>query len=416
MFQDFAKRKFNDYLALLEFPAGRMSFNNLQNSSLPPFIISFIEYYTPNKNIPLEKKVFEDILNKAIVFNINYVIKPKNTILKFLFGDLETRPVGFIRGRLSYFQFYGYYTSQIEDFIDVNSLEVVSYNQIEHLISEVNKKIFEEISAPGSNAHRMNLVKLLYYFFHDLGDNNPINIKLPRKILSVYFGDKGYEEIKKRVDGFFSDEIFIQEAIELMDPRSVRSQKELADTGVSDDQFKDIMIKAKTRLIDKESLNKEVEKILLPLEHLPAEIPDINISIIRERESKLPDLEKSRLVVNEDIYSDDLMFAAHFDNLTLPVQLTEEEKNSRLIDDLFCEKTYRKRILKAIFGRNESNFRECVTAIVRKQNWPEASALIEEYFNKFSVNYFSEEAVKFVDILHSYYANGSRGTKESKAV
>lgn len=416
MFQDFAKRKFDDYLALLEFPAGRISFDNLKNSSLPPFIISFIEYYIPNRNIPLDKKDFEEILNKAIVFNINYIIKPKNTILKFLFGDLETRPVRFIEERLCYFQFYGYYTSQIEDFININSLEVVSFNQIEHLLSEVNRKIYEEISVPGSNAHRMNLVKLLYYFFHDLGDNNPINIKLPRKILSVYFRDKGYEDIRKRIDGFFSDEIFIQEAIELMDPRSVRSAKELTDFGVSDDQIKDIISKAKTRLINKESLNKEVEKILLPLEQLPEELPDISIEIIRERESKNPEIKKSRLIVSEEIYSDDLMFAAQFNELTLPVEPTDEEKKTGLLDDLFCEKTYRKKILKVIFNRDEAGFRNTVSAILEKRNWIEASGMIEECFNKFKVNYFSEEAVKFVDILHNHFAAESKSTKESKAV
>src|SRR5688572_24349807 len=179
MFQDFAKKKFVDYLALLEFPAGRISFNQLRSSTLPPFIISFFEYYVPKQNVPLDKRDFEEILNKAIIFNINYIIKPKNTILKFLFGDVETRPDHFIRARLKYFQFYGYYITQVTDFININSLEVISSNQIEHLINDVNQKLYEEISAAGSDSQRMNLVKLLYYFFHDLGDNNPINIKIP---------------------------------------------------------------------------------------------------------------------------------------------------------------------------------------------------------------------------------------------
>jgi len=257
---------------------------------------------------------------------------------------------------------------------------------------------------------------LLYYFFHDLGDNNPINIKLPRKILSVYFRDKGYEDIKKRIDGFFSDEIFIQEAIELMDPRTVKSARELTDVGVSDDQIKDIISKAKTRLINKESLNKEVEKILLPLEQMPEEFPDINIDIIRERESKIPEIKKNRLIISEEIYSDDLMFAAQFNNLSLPIQLTEEEKKVRLIDELFCEKTYKKKILKVIFNKDENKLKDSVSSILEKRNWIEASDLIEEYFNKFKVNYFSEEAVKFVDILHNHFAKETKGTKESKAV
>ena len=141
MFQDFAKRKFRDYMQLLEFPAGRTTFSRLRDSSIPPFITSFFEFYLPDKNAPINKVDFEEVLNKAIVFNINYIIKPKNTILKFLFGDVETRPVHFIHNRLRYFQFYGYYITQIEDFIHANSLEVVSHEQSEILLNQLKKRI-----------------------------------------------------------------------------------------------------------------------------------------------------------------------------------------------------------------------------------------------------------------------------------
>jgi hypothetical protein len=418
MFRDFVKKKFDDYLALLEFPAGRISFSQIRNSSLPPFIISFLEYYIPSHNISLDKKDFEQVLHKAIVFNINYIIKPKNTILKFLFGDVETRPAHFIRNRLRYFQFYGYYVMQIEDFIDVNSVEVVTYNQIEHLINEVNKKIYEEITAPGNNSHRMNLVKLLYYFFHDLGDNNPINIKLPKKILSVYFYDKSYPDIKKRIDSFFSDEIFIQEAIELMDPKTRKSARELTDVGVSDAELRDIITKAKTQLINNRAANEEVEKILLPEEVMPEEPLRVNIEVIREQESKLPEIEKNRLIISEDLYSDDLIFAAQFNDITPPAQLTDKEKRDRLLDDLFCESTYKKRIIKYVFNKDESNFMGSVNLILDLDSWDIAAEKIESIFNKNKVDYYSEEAVKFVDIMQSHFAKDSNSNKHagSKAV
>lgn len=413
MFRDFVKKKFDDYLALLEFPAGRISFSQIRNSSLPPFIISFLEYYIPSHNIPLDKKDFEQVLHKAIVFNINYIIKPKNTILKFLFGDVETRPAHFIRNRLRYFQFYGYYVMQIEDFIDVNSVEVVTYNQIEHLINEVNKKIYEEITAPVNNSHRMNLVKLLYYFFHDLGDNNPINIKLPKKILSVYFHDKSYPDIKKRIDSFFSDEIFIQEAIELMDPKTRKSARELTDVGVSDAELRDIITKAKTQLINNRAANEEVEKILLPEEVMPEEPLRVNIEVIREQESKLPEIEKNRLIISEDLYSDDLIFAAQFNDITPPAQLTDKEKRDRLLDDLFCESTYKKRIIKYVFNKDESNFMGSVNLILDLDSWDIAAEKIESIFNKNKVDYYSEEAVKFVDIMQSHFAKDSNSNKHA---
>ncbi len=467
MFQDFAKKKFDDYLALLEFPAGRITFNQLRTSTLPPFIISFFEYYVTKKNAPLDKKDFEEILDKAIIFNINYIIKPKNTIVKFLFGDMETRPVHFVKDRLKYFQFYGYYITQIVDFINVNLLEVVSVNQIEHLINDVNKKLLEEISAPGNDSQRMNLVKLLYYFFHDLGDNNPINIKIPQKILSVYFQDKGYYDIKKRVDGFFSDEIFIQEALELMDPETKKASVPKSSIDANDEEVTKIITKAKSdkkakdesnakdkakskdaakvkddpkvteqpkpemeteaiadtkiKLISATESNEEVEKILKPEEEIPIEIIRVNIEELREQEAKLPEIEKSRLVIDEEIYSDDLMFASQFSDLTPPAQLTEKEIREKLIKDLFCEESYRKKIIKQIFRKNEDSFKETVNYILNLKSWNEAAAEIEELFAKRKVNYFSEASVKFVDIMQSHFVkdsevNAVRKEKGNKAV
>lgn len=446
MFQDFAKKKFNDYLALLEFPAGRISFNQLRSSTLPPFIISFFEYYVPKQGAPMNKKDFEEILNKAIIFNINYIIKPKNTILKFLFGEVETRPDHFIRARLKYFQFYGYYITQITDFMNLNSLEVISSNQIEHLINDINLKLYEEISIGGSDSQRMNLVKLLYYFFHDLGDNNPINIKIPRKILSVYFQDKGYTDIKKRVDAFFSDEIFIQEALDLMNPDTRKSQAK-SEADASDEKVKEIITKAKSdsiaksmkektaaepetaqepaqetpiKLISTTASNREVEKILLPEEEVPIEIIRVNIEELREQEAKLPEVEKSRLVIDEEIYSDDLLFAAQFSDMSPPVLLTDKQIRENLMNDLFCEPSYKKKIIKNIFRKSEDSFTENVNKILDLRSWSEAIASIDELFTKHKVNYYSEPAIKFVDILQSHFNKKSnivtRTESKNKAV
>lgn len=574
MFQDFAKKKFDDYLALLEFPAGRISFGQVRTSTLPPFIITFFEHYVTNKSIPLNKNEFEDILNKAIIFNINYIIRPKNTIHKFLFGEVETRPVHFVRERLKYFQFYGYYVSQIEDFIAINGLEVVSSAHVDHLVSEINKRLLEEISQPGAEQQRMNLVKLLYYFFHDLGTNNPINIKIPQKILSVYFSDKGYYDIKKRVDNFFSGEIFIQEAMEMMDPETRRSQPPASEIDVSDDKMKEIITQAKRtkqreaaekevaeiirqeqkeeefrsiettpQEIEKEELpvdeirleehsaikeepiteitaeeeslaeikseekpvaeikqeeesapeikkeeqplfddnlempvrlseltteagsdnfitsaevNEDVEKMLRAQEEMPVFVPvgsteelhkqavelrkkekleqdkgqfipmvkpateqttlpiaetpvetksvegDTN-SGEQENKHAMKDITIDRAVINEDIYSDDLIFASQFNDMAPPKQVSEKDKRRNLINDLFCEPSYKKKIIKNIFKKDEDSFYSTVSSIIDKDSWGEAVEIIDTQFKKSKVKLYAPESLRFVDVLQEYF-------------
>jgi hypothetical protein len=417
MLPDFVRKKFSDYSKLVEFSGGKTSYRKIRESSLPAFIINFFDCSLTHKEAPISKKEFDALLNKAIVFNVNYIIKPKNTILKFLYGDVETRPVGFIREKLAYFQFYGYYINHINDFINMNSLDVVSVNQVEHIINDINKRLLEEIKdSANGDVQRLNLVKLLYYFFVDLTENNPINIKLPKKILSVFLNDKGFSAIKARVNTFFSDEIFIQETIELMNPVTQKAGKPKSDDGMSEKQVKEIVSKAKTSLINNESLNKDLASIraleekapdvkILPVSeaNLPDEEKLAGVKTIRESETKMPEVEPKTLVINEEIYSSELLLESQFSSILPQEAPTDAEVREKLLNDLFCEKSYRKKIIKKIFHKNESRFKEEVNKLLSFSSWSDAIPLIEDIFKVNKVNFYSEEAVKFVDILHSHF-------------
>lgn len=405
MLQDFVKKKFNDYSNLVEFSAGETSFRKIRLSNLPAFIINFFEYSLDSKDAPLDTKEFEILLNKAIIFNVNYIIKPKHTLLKFLFGDVETKPVEYITGRLGYFQFYGYYITHIADFISLNSLEIVSVNQVEHIINDVNKRLFEEINDPANdNSHRLNLVKLLYYFFVDLSDNNPINIKLPKKILSVFLADNGFYEIKAGVDSFFSEDIFIQEAIELMNPAKKRGRKPRSEGDLSEKQVKEIVSKAKSNLINKEESNKEVEIILDAKEKIPdvEKLPDVKK--LRESETKMPVVETKTLVIEEEIYSDDLLFASQFHTIIPEQPPLDTEIKDKLLNELFCEESYKKRIIKKLFRKDESLFKKTAVQLIELNSWSEAAIELDKIFSMYKIDYYSEEAVKFVDIFQSHFS------------
>lgn len=405
MLQDFVKKKFSDYSRLVEFTGGKTDYRTIKESGLPAFILNFIECSIGTSRTTLEKKDFETLLNKAIVFNVNYIIKPKNTILKFLFGDVETRPVEFITERLAYFQFYGYYVNHILEFINMNSLDVLSVNQIEHIINDINNKLLEEISdVANGESQRLNLVKLLYYFFVDLTDNNPINIKLPKKILSVFLNDKGFTAIKAKVDDFFSDEIFIQEAMELMNPVvKKRGRPKKSDVEMSDSQVKEIINKAKTNLISKEASNKDVESILEPSEKLPDEEKLPDVKKLRQSKTKMPELEDKTLAIEEEIYSNDLLFASQFSSIVPEPAPTQTDVSEKLLDELFCEESYKKKIIKRVFHRNELSFKTSVFKILGAADWNEAIPLIEEVFKNNRTDIYSEEAVKFVDILQNHF-------------
>jgi hypothetical protein len=421
LFEDFAKKKFTDYTSLIQPAGGNIYLKQIRNSSLPPFIINFFEHSYPVQHNILTEAEFENTLNRAVIFNINYVIKPKNTLLKFLFGDVETRPADYIRERLGYFLFYNYYIDHIENFIILNSPVTVSANQVEHLINVVNKQIFAEISNPSNgDSRRLNLVKLLYIFFLDLRENNPINIKLPKKILSAFFKDKGFTQIQSRIDKFFSEEIFIQETIELMKPKAQKSKVKASEEEI-DEKAKEILSKAKTLLIDTESSNSDIKKALTADETVPAPEEMMSgertapVKSLRKEESGSEETSTETKRLEDEIYSEDLILQSQLGKEETPKPLIDREKKEKIFNELFCEVTYRKKILKKIFRRDESFFKEFVYSLIDENNWEDAAKKTEEMFSNKNINYYSDEAVKFVDVMQFYFTKDSESSNNQSS-
>jgi hypothetical protein len=422
LFEDFAKKKYGDYISLIQPSGENVYLKQIRDSALPPFIINFFERTYRGVHGSIKEDEFKDTLNRAVIFSINYVIKPKNTLLKFLFGEYETRPADYIQERLGYFLFYNYYINHIENFINLNSPETVSVNQVEHLVNVVNKQILDEISNPSNgDAQRLNLVKLLYIFFLDLAENNPINIKLPKKILSAFFKDKGYAELQNRIDRFFSEEIFIQEAVELMKPKQKKTVIKETEAEINE-KAKKIISKAKTALISAEASNKDIERALQADAALPGP-EDImspenitEIKTIRESDMIPDKLKNKKIELGDELYSHDLILESQLKGTEIPPPLSGIEINEKLFDELFCEQAYRRKILKKVFAKDENFFREFVFELLKQQNWKKASRKIDEMFTAKNINYFSEEAVKFVDIMQYYFTGQDASGKKPHSV
>src|SRR5437867_966493 len=143
MFEEFSKRKCAEYLKHVEFSNNEIYFKDVKQSNFPPYITNFFDCSLKRKKIAINKDEFEKLLQNAVVFNINYVIKPRATLLKFLFGSTDARPTEYILERLRYFQFYRYYTDAIIEFVQLHSPPIISISQAEKLLDEINKKILD---------------------------------------------------------------------------------------------------------------------------------------------------------------------------------------------------------------------------------------------------------------------------------
>ena len=180
-----------------------------------------------------------------------------------------------------------------------------------------------------------------------------------------------------------------------------------------EERVKEILEKAKTDLLNKDSSEKEIQKTTVNEETGREE----NVSELRnENELIIPaDLKEKKLEFEEKIYSDDLEFAARLQEAITPIEKTKEEIDEKKLNDVFCEQTFKKKIIKKIFNKDEESFKNTTIKILNSPDWKSAALLIEELFDQNEVNFYSETAVKYVDIIENYFSNGNQTENKGSA-
>jgi len=380
LFEEFSNKKIAEYLNQVEFSSGKISFRQIQTSSLPDYIIHFCKCSLGQDDF-VTKDELEDLFRRAVAFYINYVLKPKQTILKFVFGEFESRPAEYVTERLKYFQFYEYYPNHLLDFISTNSPLTVSKEQVNFILEQIDKKIYEEITDEANkDSVRLNLLKLIFYFFADLIENKPVNKKLPKKLLSIFLSDKGFKDLKEKADKFFSDEIFIQEAVELLKTKPI-----VVDLSKNKPQDEDVSeyIKDAKKNVDSGEKIEDTE------------------TMIKTIAEEKPVVKTEKIISNKELYSEDLLVKSSDEALVNDND--EQQITTKLIEEIFCEETYRKKIIKRLFAKDENKFIEKVKSILESKTWTEASYEIENYFDENKIDFYSPEAIKFVDLLQNHY-------------
>ena len=116
-------------------------------------------------------------------------------------------------------------------------------------------------------------------------------------------------------------------------------------------------------------------------------------------------------MLGEEIYSEDLILQSQLEAEEPHRQISEIEGKEKVFNKLFIEETFRKKILKKIFKKDESFFKEFVYSLIDENSWEDATKKIDEMFSNRNVNYYTDEAVRFVDIMQNHFT-GSQTTSD----
>jgi len=430
MFEEIVESKFKP-LKIIAGEIKNFSPEEIKKSDLPAYAVNFI--------IAEQAEVSDlssllSLLEKSVKLIVNYTLRPKWTLVNYLFGSFDSKPADEILRKTEVFGFYRYYIDLISGNIKDNKLMFITQDEVNDLIVEANKVVLDKLVKDTSSIKIKNFFSQVYKLKY--GDDREINLdwSIPYLFIKLFLEDKGFQELidKFKVIPGLDDsmEIEMKTAIKVLTDKYY----------VNDDFFvlKD-PAQVQKKQEDKPEINTDKsEKKVNDTPETPGKI-DLTEEIKPEpKEEELPAPQKNKIVIEEEkpkgiirIIKNIPAKRFHRDKKTqeLPKEekqepvMTEESEETRIeekpvrefnaedrykIKDLFKQEELNI-IAKKVFKGSKSSMEEALKKLGSFGTWQDASEYLKEIFVKNKVDLYNKQVVLFVDLLNDHFLLTGKG-------
>ncbi len=407
---------------------------------------------------------FNQLLERAVKLQMNFVIEPHRTLTQFLFKDRPVISTIEVYDTLKYFFQFEYYKEAISEYFNTKYLKTISQEQFVELLNRIDDKVF------GENRVEMTL-KALKTIMNFLSEAQGTKVtSLPVNVLYAALRDRNLNDLVEKIE---------------------QAQKEIQLSELSFEMIESILFgrlsqpeEAPLEKVDFDQLESmEEENIEVPVDDIDVGEAPSEVAIQEElaedeedeaeeeyEEETEPELNFEEDVHEEELGSEEKEFEpkagvsaadesvptyeqelppADYETATEPTGEAEQEespafeeepqeefadtyeepaieeqapKKSRVADDLaehlarqiasegpledlhnMIKGRTRKKIIKKLFKKNEQVFNEFLDKLNKIQTWKEASHFIDDTFYEMNINPYSKEAILFSDIVYMRY-------------
>ncbi len=400
---------------------------------------------------------FNQLLERAVKLQMNFVIEPHRTLTQFLFKDRPVISTIEVYDTLKYFFQLEYYKEAISEYFNTKYLKTISQDQFIELLNKIDEKVFGEnrvemtlktlktimtflSEAQGTKVTSLP-VNVLYAALRDRNLNDlaekieqaqkeiqvsELSFEMIESILFERFTQP--EEAPEEMVGF--DEIQGLEEEELEIPVNEIDVGETTEEALAefDEQLEELETEEEEEEYEEEE-EEEVEPELTLEDESPAPAPEpsaepsISEPTIEEAKPETPSYEETPSPVAEPEPEISVEKAEPSPTETFEQETTETtSKSSKVADDLaehlakqiasegpledlnnMIKGRTRKKIIKKLFKKDEQAFNEFIAQLNAISTWKEASRFIDDTFYERNINPYSKEAIMFSDIVYMRY-------------
>ncbi|MBN1634803.1 MAG: hypothetical protein JW917_11610 [Ignavibacteria bacterium] len=356
MFEDLIQRKIKEEKAKAKFVMV-FSTEGIAKSDLSLFTKGFVNIDTKGENINPES--LNQLIEKSIKLCFNYTLRPKWTLLNYIFGNFESVSTSTVLRKLEIFRFYKFYEESVRKYVKEKNPLALTKKIIVKLFDDADTVLHDRLLTEPSAVKTKNFFLQLFRLKYDENTNLSLNSSIPFGYIRIFLEDKSFygllenfSVIKKLHDG---KEIELKDIIKIISGRFVMEQKPLQDIAVES--------------------NKNVV------------FSESNFDYLTPSEEMNKTFEEKSTVVEEN---------------SKPQDKTENDVSNIEILKLFSREDSEK-ILKKIFLNNKIRMYEAMNEISSLENWDEAADYLKSVFLENKVDIYHKDVVLFVDVINEYF-------------
>jgi len=434
MFEEIVESRFRPLKSISE-SLKNYSIEDIKKSDFPAYAVNFI---IAEQMEIADKNTLNILLEKSVKLIVNYSLRPKWTLVNYLFGSYDSKPADEILRKIEVFGFYRYYVDLISNNIKDNALMFITQDEVIDLIAEANRVVLDKLVKDTSSIKIKNFFSQVYKLKY--GEDREINLdwSIPFLFIKLFLEDKGFQELtdKFRIIPGLDDSMEIEMKTAI---------KVLTDKYYVNNDFFVIKDEAKTKLeTGKKESEKEFTEPVIQKPEMPGTI-DLTEEIKEEKPAEIPAVpavpEKSKITIEEEkpkgiirIIKNIPTKRFHREKKTvIEAPEKDEVKKSEIKQEQIipAEKPGKRRtdsdetvnfrikhlfkqeelnaVTKKVFRGNNDSMQDAFDELERMDTWSEASEYLKEIFMKNKVDLYNKQVVLFIDLLQDHFLLTEKG-------
>jgi len=342
------------------------------------------------QNARFDQNKFNQLIERAIKLEMNYLIEPHRTLSQFIFKNSQVVSTMEVYDTLKYFFKYGYYKDAISDYFNAKYLREISQEQFNQLIAQIDEKAFKENTFETT----LKTIKSITSFMSEAVGADVQSIELD--VLLHAFKDRNIEKYARLIEELQKKD---QEELSLADLESVLREESIEvltepETPIEEIDSEEDKPPGEETLQIEEIEDIEDSKPLVEVTEI--DVGEIKPDELVEEEEEEEELEHE---VAAEPAKDETRSNVASDMADFVARQIQSDKPLEDLNTMVVGRT-RKKIIKKLFQKKENEFLSFVDMVNEQSAWKDASVVIDNEFYERGINPYSKEAIMFSDLIY----------------